>query len=269
VAAGSVALDNAWHFRETLIKQQMEKEMSLAANIQKDLFPKRLPAVAGAEIGARNRQARQVGGDYYDGIPFGAPGEAQPHVLCVADVSGKGLSAALLMSTIQATLRALLTGETSLATVASRTNDLLFASTPASKYATAFFCLYHALSGRVEYVNCGHNDGIILRSDGSVELLATTGMPIGLFPKRSFDSASTHVAPGDMLFLYSDGVTEACTSDEDNQYGMDRLIDCLKRSASLPVEEVLDRVFASIDEFAAGAPQHDDITALVLKRAAC
>jgi phosphoserine phosphatase RsbU/P len=268
VSAASVALDNAWHFRETLIKQQMEKELSLAAGIQKDLFPKQLPALYGCELAARNRQARQVGGDYYDAIPFGAASESQPHLLCVADISGKGLSAALLMSTIQATLRALLTGREPLATVAARTNDLLYASTPSSKYATAFFCLYHTSSGSTEYVNCGHNDGIILRAGGAVDLLPTTGMPVGLFPKRSFESASTNIGPGDMLFLYSDGVTEACTDVEENQYGLDRLVDCLQGCAADPAPAILDRVFDSIDEFAAGAPQHDDITMLVLKRTA-
>jgi phosphoserine phosphatase RsbU/P len=268
VSAASVALDNAWHFRETVIKQQMEKELSLAAGIQKDLFPKQLPALFGCELAARNRQAREVGGDYYDAIPFGAAGEAQPHLLCVADISGKGLSAALLMSIIQATLRALLTGQEALGTVAARTNDLLYASTPSSKYATAFFCLYHSASGRAEYVNCGHNDGIVLRADGTVDLLATTGMPVGLFPKRTFDCASTGIGPGDMLFLYSDGVTEACTEVEEDQFGMDRLIDCLKGCADQPAPVILDRVFESIDAFAGGAPQHDDITMLVLKRTA-
>ena len=262
VAQASVALDNAWHFRETLVKQQLEKELSLAAGIQRDLFPKQMPALPGAEIAARNRQARQVGGDYYDALPVGV----NSHLLCVADVSGKGLSAALLMSTIQATLRALLTEEAPLASIAARTNDLLWASTPASKYATAFFCLYRHEDGQTNYVNCGHNDGIVLRADGTVVMLPTTGMPVGLFPKRTYDMASTDVLPGDLLFLYSDGVTEACTDVEENQFGTERLVEVLRDTAARPASEILDSVFLAIDEFAAGAPQHDDITMLVLKR---
>ena len=263
VAQASVALDNAWHFRETLVKQQLEKELSLAAGIQRDLFPKQMPSLPGAEIAARNRQARQVGGDYYDALPVGAGS----HLLCVADISGKGLSAALLMSTIQATLRALLTETAPLASIAARTNDLLWASTPASKYATAFFCLYQHAGGQTSYVNCGHNDGIVLRADNSVEMLPTTGMPVGLFPKRTYEMASTAVRPGDLLFLYSDGVTEACTEIEENQFGTERLVDVLRSTSALPAMEILDAVFDAIDNFAAGAPQHDDITMLVLKRA--
>jgi len=262
VAQASVAFDNAWHFRETLVKQQMEKELTLAAGIQRDLFPKQMPALAGAQLAARNRQARQVGGDYYDALPVGD----SSHLLCVADISGKGLSAALLMSTIQATLRALLTETTPLASIAARTNDLLWASTPASKYATAFFCLYHHADGRTDYVNCGHNDGIVLRRDGSVDMLATTGMPVGLFPKRTYDMAGTEVRPGDLLFLYSDGVTEACTEIEENQFGTERLVDVLRDTSQRPPAEILDSVFDAIDAFASGAPQHDDITMLVLKR---
>lgn len=262
VAQAAVALDNAWHFHETLIKQQMEKELTLAAGIQRDLFPKDMPALPGAELAARNRQARQVGGDYYDALPFGPDN----HLLCVADISGKGLSAALLMSTIQATLRALLTEPTSLVTIATRTNDLLWASTPASKYATAFFCRYNPETGHADYVNCGHNDGILLRADGSVEMLTTTGLPVGLFPRRTYEGAEADVRPGDLLFLYSDGVTEACTEDEDNQFGTDRLVAVLREAASRPAPEILDSVFQAIDDFAAGAPQHDDITMLVLKR---
>lgn len=108
IAQASVALDNAWHFRDTLYRQQLEKELTLAASIQQDLFPKHLPTLAGSELAARNRQARQVGGDYYDALPIGPAGPTASHLLCVADISGKGISASLLMANIQATLRALL-----------------------------------------------------------------------------------------------------------------------------------------------------------------
>lgn len=267
VAQASVALDNAWHFRETLVKQQLEKELALAASIQADLFPKTLPQLEGSDLAARNRQARQVGGDYYDALPYGSSGAKEPHLLCVADISGKGISAALLMSCIQATLRALLSTTPSLKDIAARTNDLLWASTPASKYATAFFLRYHPESGTGEYVNGGHQDGILLRSSGEVEFLKTTGMPVGLFPKRPFDSEAVQLNPGDLLYLCSDGVTDACTRD-DREFGVERLVEVLRACAAQPAAGIIDSVFQAIDGFVGDAPQFDDITMMVLKRMA-
>jgi sigma-B regulation protein RsbU (phosphoserine phosphatase) len=264
VAQAAVALDNAWHFRETLAKKQIEKELEVAATIQRDLFPKRLPDLPSTEMAARNRQAKQVGGDYYDVLPFGSGGG---HLVCVADISGKGISAALLMSNIQATLRALLAHETAIDRIARQANDLLFASTPANKYATAFFVRYDAESGACQYVNGGHADGILLRASGDVELLGTTGLPVGLFPKREFDTAAFTLAAGDLLLLYSDGVSEANDSDQ-NEFGMDRLTECVRRSRNKPATEILDDVIATIDAFAGQAPQFDDITLLVIKRLA-
>lgn len=265
IAQASVALDNAWHFRDTLYRQQLEKELTLAASIQQDLFPKRLPDLRQSDIWARNRQARQVGGDYYDVLPIGPCGLENPHLLCVADISGKGISASLLMANIQATLRALLSSHPALIDLAARTNDLLFASTPGNKYSTAIFVRYDPVSGKCEYVNGGHSDGILLRANGEVEMLTTTGLPIGLFPKREYEVVQFDINPGDVLMLYSDGVTDACTVD-DLEFGVERAVECVRRTVHLPANEILDHVFQSIDEFAAGAPQFDDITVMVLKR---
>lgn len=260
VAQASVALDNAWHFRDTLYRQQLEKELTLAASIQRDLFPKVMPVLEKTDLAARNRQARQVGGDYYDVL---AEGEAQ--MLCVADISGKGISASLLMANIQATLRALLASYTTLPELAARTNDLLYASTPGNKYATAILVRYEPESGACEYVNGGHSDGIVLRADGTVEMLTTTGMPIGLFPKREYESKAFTLGSGDVMLLYSDGVTDACTSSHE-EFGVERTVEALRRTAHLPAEEIEDRLIETIDEFVAGAPQFDDITVMVVKR---
>ena len=262
VAQAGVALDNAWHFRDTLAKKQIEKELEVAASIQLDLFPKQLPALAHTEMAARNRQAKQVGGDYYDVLPFS---NGEDHLVCVADISGKGISAALLMSNIQATLRALLSHENSLATIARRTNDLLWASTPANKYATAFFLQYSPETGAGQFVNAGHTDTLLLRASGEVELLSTTGLPVGLFPRREFDVAPIALQAGDTLLIYSDGASEANDLAQ-NEFGLDRLTACLRESAAKPCAEILDDIIAAIDAFAGEAPQFDDITLLVLKR---
>lgn len=265
VAQAAVAFDNAWHFRETLVKQQMEKELAMAAAIQQNLFPAALPRLTNTEVAARNRQAKQVGGDYYDVIPLASSKADEPHLLCVVDISGKGMFASILMSNIQATLRALLQGDSQLPAVAARTNDLLHATTPANRYATAFLVFYEPLSGAGRWVNCGHNDGIILRADGSVEQLQCSGLALGLFPKRTYEEQVFSLSDGDILAIYSDGVTDAQDVSE-NEFGMDRLIECLRGNAPAAPAAIVDAVFRDLDSFAGEAPQFDDITLMILKR---
>ncbi len=267
VAQASVAFDNAWHFRETLVKQQMEKELAMAAAIQQNLFPATLPQLAHTRISARNRQAKQVGGDYYDVIPLETVGPSEPHLLCVVDISGKGMFASILMSNIQATLRALMHGSSQLASLAARTNDLLYATTPSNRYATAFLTFYNPVTGECRWVNCGHNDGIILRANNEVEQLACSGLALGLFPKRTYEEQYCTLAPGDVFAIYSDGVTEAQSVSE-VEFGLERLIDCLRKTAAQPPAAIVDAVFQEIDAFTGEAPQFDDITIMIVKRTA-
>jgi len=169
------------------------------------------------------------------------------------------------MANIQATLRALLAARPDLPSLAAQTNDLLFASTPGNKYSTAIFVQYDPASGACTYVNGGHSDGILLRANGEVEMLTTTGLPIGLFPKRTYESASFTLASGDVLLLYSDGVTDACTTDY-AEFGVEGATATLRQHAHRPAADIITALFDAIDAFAAGAPQFDDITILVLKR---
>lgn len=264
-AQAAVALENAWNFRETLLKRQLEKELALAAGIQKDLFPSKLPDLCNFELAARNRQARQVGGDYYDALPIDAPAADCPHLLCVADISGKGLPAALLMSTIQATLRALLRPDSPLVEVAWRANDLLYATTPSNRFATAFLIAIDPNSGECRYVNCGHNAAVLLHANGTHELLDGPGFALGLFPMRTVQELTCRVGPGDLLALYSDGVTEAQNAS-DEEFELDRLVACLRYHAALPAAAIVDGIFNAIDEFVGTAPQFDDITLMIVKR---
>ncbi len=264
-AQASVALENAWHFRDTLARQQLEKELELAAGIQRDLFPKKLPPLAGLDIAARNRQARQVGGDYFDVLPFSSLDSTAPHLLCVADVSGKGISAALLMSTIQATLRSLLRRESSLLEIAGLGNELIHACTPPNKYATAFLCGVDPATGACRYVNCGHNAAVLLRSGGRVEMLDGPGLALGLFPRRTCAEQSFQLNDGDILAIYTDGVSEA-QNRNDEEFEVDRLAACLREFHSEPAASIVGRVFDAIDSFAGDAPQFDDITLMIVKR---
>ncbi|MEM9292226.1 MAG: SpoIIE family protein phosphatase [Acidobacteriota bacterium] len=257
-AQGVVALDNAWNFAEALEMQRLEQDLALAAQIQDHLFPSSLPRAQGLYLAARNIPAQRVGGDYYDALPL----EDGGMLFCVADVSGKGVAASLLMSNLQATLRALLTEESDLAQIVARSSQLLFDTTPANKYVTALFVETDAQGRQVRYVNAGHNEGLLVRQDGQVEELGAGGMPVGLFPGASYEARELSLAPGDLLALYSDGVTEA-NDPEGEEWGGEALREVLIQERSHGADAVVARVFAAVEAFAAGSPQYDDITLLV------
>ena len=257
----AVALENAWHFRETLEKKKLEQELALAADIQRRLLPASLPVTEGYDVAADTLPARHVGGDYYDvvALPNG-------HVVyCVADVSGKGIAASLLMSNFQASLRAFLSSGVALADVVTRMNALMHASTAANKYVTAIVVELDPASGHCRVVNAGHNDGIILRADGSADRLKAGGLAVGLMPGRTYTEAEWNLNSGDLIALYSDGVTEA-NDPEENEYDIERLIALLAETRTKAAAEIVPAVYASVDAFAATAPQYDDITMMVVRR---
>lgn len=267
VAQASVAFENSWFVRETVESEKVKQELELAASIQAKLFPDELPRLAGYDLAAHNRPARQCGGDYYDALPtvLRAGATEGAYLFCVADVSGKGLPASLLMSNMQATLRALLNRSTSLAELAAHTNDLLHATTPSNKYVTAILAEFEPQTGRTIYVNAGHNGGLLLRCNGEHEWLKPTGTPVGLFPGLPYDEAEVRLEPGDLLALFSDGVPEAQdTSDE--EFGEDRLLAYLRTVCDESAADIVAGVFREVDLFAGAAPQFDDITLVVIKR---
>jgi sigma-B regulation protein RsbU (phosphoserine phosphatase) len=268
VAQASVALANAWHFRETLEKKKMERELELAASIQANLFPSELPPLVtegGYDVAVRNRPARQCGGDYYDALPARGAGGEPRVLLCVADVSGKGLPAALLMSNMQATLRALLGRLPSLCELAAQASELLFATTAANKYVTAALLELTPSSGAARYVSAGHTDCLLLRASGEEVWLKSTGAPLGLLVGVPYTDTTFALGAGDCLALFSDGVTEA-QSEAGEDFGEARLCDIVRSSAGESADVVVARIFEAIDRFAGRAPQFDDITVMVLKK---
>ena len=256
----------ALHKEAEVARAKLESELTLAARIQAQLFPAEMPRLDGYELAARNRPARRCGGDYYDALPVvGATGEARV-LLCVADVAGKGLPAALVMSNMQATLRALLGRTGSLPELAALSSDLLYASTSPEKYVTAAFAELVPATGMLTFVGAGHLDNVIVRATGEAEALTSTGMPLGLFPVvASYGESSATLNAGDGLVLYSDGVTDAQNEDGE-EFGEARLLEALRQAAGATSEALIDRVFAAIDRFAGHAPQFDDITLLVVRR---
>jgi phosphoserine phosphatase RsbU/P len=254
----------ALHQAAELARAKLEGEMKLAARIQADLFPAELPRPDGYELAARNRPARRCGGDYYDALTL--EGSGGRLLLCVADVSGKGLPAALLMSNMQATLRALLGRVALLPQLAGHASELLFAATSPEKYVTAALAELDTLTGGLRFVGAGHLDNVILRADGAVVPLTSTGPPLGLLPPGlPYGETSEVLRPGDALVLYSDGVTDA-QAVGDEEFGEGRLHDTLRAVAGQPTEAIIDRVFETIETFVADTPQFDDMTMLVVRR---
>ncbi|HKQ75723.1 MAG TPA: PP2C family protein-serine/threonine phosphatase [Blastocatellia bacterium] len=268
VAQAAVAFENSWYFREAIEQKKVEQELALAASIQQNLFPARLPKMTNLDLAARNRPARTCGGDYYDALHI----SAQTHLICVADVSGKGLPASLLMSNMQATMRALLGRIPSLTELATLTNSLLYATTPDNKYVTAILVELDPESGKGRYVNAGHQDCLLMRANGEAEWIKSTGTPLGMMPPDMIElmapyaELSLELHPGDVLALFSDGVTEAHDED-DNEYGEERLAEFMRPIRNEPAETLVDKVFREIDRFAGSAPQYDDITLFIIKRA--
>jgi len=267
VAQAAVAFENSWYFREAIEQKKVEQELALAASIQQNLFPARLPKMAGLELAARNRPARICGGDYYDALRI----SGQIHLICVADVSGKGLPASLLMSNMQATMRALLGRIPSLTELATLTNSLLYGATPDNKYVTAILVELDPETGRGRYVNAGHQDCLLMRAGGEIEWIKSTGTPLGMMAPDIIDLMAPYaeqgfeLRPGDVLALFSDGVTEAHDKDE-NEFGEERLAEFLRPIRHEPAETLVDKVFCEIDRFAGSAPQYDDITLFIIKR---
>ena len=241
-----------------------ERELELAATIQADLFPAQLPALAGYDLAARNRPAKRCGGDYYDAIPTGTGDDSV--LLCVADVSGKGVPASLLMSHMQATLRALLGRTASLQGLTGHAHDLLHGSTADNKYVTAALLELSLATGLASYVSAGHINSLLVRKSGEVVSLGSTGAPLGLLPPgMPYETTAVALEPGDCLVLCSDGVPDA-QNVSDDEFGESRLTAILQDSRDQSSAEIVSRVFDAIDQFAGAAPQFDDITLMVLRR---
>ncbi len=256
-----ISLENARLFIETLEKQKLEEEMALARNIQVRLLPKTMPDLSNILLHGINVPSKQVGGDYFDIISI----DSNCLGITIADVSGKGMGAALLMSNLQASLQSLAKENYSLDKLVGRINNVIYQNTDPEKYITFFYGQLDKKTLTFDYVNAGHNPPYLLHKDGTMDELSTGGIILGMMPDMPYEIGACHLKKGDMLMLYTDGVTETMTL-EDEEYEETRLINFLKRTGlSKKPEEINNDLILELEQFASGAPQSDDITILTLQ----
>jgi serine phosphatase RsbU (regulator of sigma subunit) len=243
-------------------QEKLRRDLALAAEVQKRLLPHRAPDLDAVSLAAVSVPARSVGGDYYDFIEAGD----RRIGIALADVAGKGVAAALIMSVVQASLRILSSeGELSLPQLAAKMNQFLHRATGSNGYATFFYAQLDTNSRTLRYVNAGHLPPYLLRStDGCVQELSTGGAVIGLFPALSYQEATVELQPGDVLVAFTDGVTEALNA-ADEEYGEERLKNLLREVVHLPVQEISSRMSDELRSWINDAPQYDDLTFVVMK----
>ncbi len=247
-------------YRSLREKEAMEREIEIAREVQRELLPRSFPTVLGLELAGACHPAIGVGGDYYDFLQF-----AEDQVgLVIADVSGKGIPAALLMAGLQASVRSLATPAMPPGEVNRRLNESMLRSTSAARYATLFYGVYDGRRHTLVYSNAGHYPPVHLGADGETRLMAD-GYPIGLLADAAYGEGRRQFHPGDLLILYTDGIIEA-PDRADREYGERRLTDLLKANRHLDLDAIVFKVFEDLERWTGGAPPHDDAT-LVLGRA--
>ena len=244
---------------KTLVK--MQEELRFAARIQSELLQKSPPDIPGYEIAGRTIPAQEVGGDYYDFIPI----DDHRWAFCLGDVTGKGLPASLLMANLQATLRGQTLTAASPRTCLDRSNQLLYQSTSPEKFATLFYAILDTQNHQIQYSNAGQDNPYLFSGQTGIKRLKTGGIPLGMLPGFRFEEETVSLEEDCVLIMHSDGVTEAMNSEEE-QFGDDRIAAVLDHHKHASPPEIIDHLVAAVKKHAAGHPQSDDITVVVVRR---
>ncbi len=244
-------------------RQRLENEVSIAREVQRQLFPKQLPSIPGLELAAICRPARAVSGDYYDIIPLGGSRVG----IALADISGKGIFASLLMASLQAALRSAASMNSNLDTahIVERLNQHLFQTTSDDRYATLFYAVYDTETRILKYTNAGHLPPLLV-TDGRVQTLAEGGTVIGLIEDATYNQGSVQVIPGSVLLVFSDGLTEP-ENVFGEEFGVERLRDELLRERNAPAGKLAEDLIESAERWSGSAEQADDMTVVIARMA--
>jgi serine phosphatase RsbU (regulator of sigma subunit) len=244
----------------------MKRDLQIAREIQTWLLPGAPPQIPGISVAYTTRPANTVAGDYYDVFPRPGPTPEESRVMfAVADVAGKSIPAAMLMATLQASLKTLSTAQVALPELVANMNKYACSNSQGGlRFTTAFLAEYDAARRTFYYINAGHNNPILRRANGLIERLDVGGLPLGIQPDAKYESASVTLAPGDWLIIFTDGLVEAENARQE-EYGETRLLSVIDSAATSTPSEMLKRLMAELDLFVGTTPQHDDVTCLLVK----
>jgi sigma-B regulation protein RsbU (phosphoserine phosphatase) len=266
----ALMIENARLTDRVVEQETLRRDIALASDVQRRLLPDVLPRGEFADFAAVSVPARRIGGDYYDFVEL----RDREIGIALADVSGKGVAAALIMSVVQASLRIISSeGGITPPRLVARMNEFVYRSTPASKYATFFYAQLDEQRRQLRYVNAGHNAPYLLRAgrpstadsaSAEIEQLSVGGTVVGMFPEMGYEEATVELYPGDVLLAFTDGVPEA-HNPESEEFGEERLQVLLRQTAHLPADEISARISAEMKNWIRDAEQYDDLTFIVMK----
>jgi phosphoserine phosphatase RsbU/P len=271
-AQTGLALENADLLKtvaeEIAQRERLNREVEIAREVQERLFPQKLPVIAGLDYAGHCRPALGVGGDYYDflALPQGHLGVA------IGDVSGKGIAAALMMASLQASLRGEATrGPDNLAAAVANVNRLVYEASSANRYATFFYGQYDPANRKFDYVNAGHNPPMVFHcadqgkdKNAKVTRLEVGGTVVGLLENFAYEQGTVSLQVGDTLVAFTDGISEAMNS-ADEEWGEDRMMAAIQKCDGMNADQLMQQIFVEADKFVAGAKQHDDMTVVILR----
>lgn len=255
----ATAIETARLHREAIEKERMQRELEVAAAIQREILPRELPRFPRVSVAGETRPTRLVGGDYFDFFPLSGGRLA----FVVADVSGKGVPAALLVSTLASAIHLQIEDARDPGELFARVNRHLFRFSNARKFATAFFGILETEPRLLRYVSAGHNPAFLARASGELDRLGATGRPVGMFHDSEWTVRTVALGPEDRLCVFTDGITEA-QNVIGEEFGDERLAQILRETTGEPLAEAVRRALDSVTAFAGEAPQYDDQTLLLL-----
>lgn len=260
-SVAAIRVENARLTEEQFERERLERELQVASEIQQRFQPASAPQVPGYELQGISFPCYEIGGDYYDFI-HRSNGNL---VVALGDVSGKGTAAALLMSSLHAAVHAQFDTHGSLAETISSINRYLVESIPANRFVTLFYADLNPKTGELAFLNAGHNPPLIVHANGTMEQLAAGGLPLGIMADADFREGRTTLNAGDVLVIYSDGVSEAVSPTGD-EFGPTRLYEAVARNLDASAAGIRDRIESALTKFAQGTPAADDITLVIVKR---
>lgn len=262
-SVAAIRVENARLTEEQMERERLEREQQVASEIQQRFLPASAPHVEGYELQGISFPCYEIGGDYYDFIQR----EDGKMVVALGDVSGKGTAAALLMSSLHAAIHAQADTHDSIVATIEAVNKYLTESIPPNRFVTLFYAELEPERGRLTFLNAGHNPPLIVHAGGTMEQLASGGLPLGIMADAEFREGRTQLHPGDVLVIYSDGVSEA-VNPTGEEFGPTRLYEVVARNLDASASGIRDRIESALTKFCQGTPAADDITLVIVKRLA-